>query len=273
MKLTMPKIWWCLLLIVLVLGSCTAHKKIPYLIDADSITSEEFALSAKNYEAKIMPKDILSITVNTPTNIGTKDFNLPLLPTGSEALAQTQISITTQSTGTLQSYIVDNDGNIVFPVIGVVKIGGLTKAEAQNKLKELIFPQYLKDEPIVNIRFLNYKVTVIGEVAKPGIYSAANEQMTLFDAIAYAGDLTVYGKRDNILLIREGADGERKTYRIDLQSKDILLNNDLYYLQQNDKIYVSPNKAKGNNSQFGTLESLAISGLSLLISIISIITR
>lgn len=149
----------------------------------------------------------------------------------------------------------------------------MTKKEAEKKIYSLVYPKYLKEEPIVNIRFLNYKVAVLGEVARPGLYTSENEQMTLFDALASAGDLTIYGNRKNVLLVRENADGERSVRRIDLQDKDVLLNNDIYYLQQNDKIIVSPNKAKGNNSSFGTFESLALSGLSILISVIAIITR
>ena len=263
------------LLIPILLGSCTAYKKISYVTDAELITSEEFAEAAKNYEAKIMPKDVLSITVNTPTREAASDFNLPILPSGSNNVLQTQISnySGTAASGSLQNYIVDNNGYINFPVIGKIEIGGLTKKEAEGKIYSLIYPKYLKEEPIVNIRFLSYRVAVLGEVAKPGLYISENEQMTLFDALASAGDLTIYGNRKNVLLVRESASGERSVRRIDLQDKNVLLDNDIYYLQQNDKIIVSPNKAKGNNSSFGTFESLALSGLSILISVIAIITR
>ncbi|MBB4037364.1 polysaccharide export outer membrane protein [Dysgonomonas hofstadii] len=274
MKLLLRRI--CLVLLIpVLLGSCTAYKKIPYLTDAELISTEEFAKSAENYEAKIMPKDVLSITVNTPTREAASDFNLPILPSGSNNVLQTQITnISTGGvSGSLQNYIVDNSGFINFPVIGKIEIGGLTKKEAEKKIYSLVYPKYLKEEPIVNIRFLNYKVAVLGEVARPGLYTSENEQMTLFDALASAGDLTIYGNRKNVLLVRENADGERSVRRIDLQDKDVLLNNDIYYLQQNDKIIVSPNKAKGNNSSFGTFESLALSGLSILISVIAIITR
>jgi len=265
---------YLVLLIPILLGSCTAYKKIPYVTDAELITSEEFAKVAQNYEAKIMPKDVLSITVNTPTREAASDFNLPLMPNGSNNVLQTQVTSTMNvASGSLQNYIVDNSGCINFPVIGKIEIGGLTKKEAEKKIYSLIYPRYLKEEPIVNIRFLNYRVAVLGEVARPGLYTSENEQMTLFDALASAGDLTIYGNRKNVLLVRESADGERNVRRIDLQDKDILLDNDIYYLQQNDKIIVSPNKAKGNNSSFGTFESLALSGLSILISVIAIITR
>lgn len=263
MKLVFRKSYWALLIILLLASNCTAYKKIPYLTDADAISTEEFAKAAKKYEAIIMPNDVLSITVNTSTGAASIDFNLPLLPQ----------EMTISSIGTLQNYIVDNEGDIVFPVLGKIKVEGMTRKEIESYIYSQIYPRYLKEEPIVNVRFVNYKVVVMGEVAKPGIYSSANGQMTIFDALASAGDLTIYGKRNDVLLIREDAQGQRSVRRIDLQKNDILLNNDLYYLQQNDKLYVQPNKAKGNNSSFGALESLALSGLSILISVISIITR
>ncbi|GAB6008070.1 polysaccharide biosynthesis/export family protein [Dysgonomonas reticulitermitis] len=261
-----------ILLIPILLNSCTAYKKLPYITEAETITTEEFVKAAKNYEAVIMPKDILSITVNTPTNAASRDFNLPIVPQEATDVIQTRVSSASGGYGSLQNYIVDNNGYINFPIIGRIKIGGLKKSEAENKIHTLIYPEYLKENPIINIRFLNYKISVLGEVAKPGTYTSVNEQMTLFDALASAGDLTIYGDR-KIRLIREAANGELNVRQIDLQDKSILLDPDIYYLQQNDKIIVSPNKAKGNNSSFGTLESLALSGLSVLISVISIITR
>lgn len=273
MKSLLKKVY-LLLLIPIVLGSCTAYKKIPYLEKAETISSEEFSKAAKNYEAVIMPKDVLSITVNSPTNeTVAKDFNLPLIPQEANDVIQTRVTNVTSSSGGLQNYIVDNNGKINFPILGEIEIGGLTKQQAEQKIHSLIYPTYLTEQPIVNIRFLNYKIAVLGEVAKPGVYTSNNEQMTLFDALALSGDLTIYGNRKNVTLVRESATGERSVRIIDLQDKNILLDNSIYYLQQNDKIYVQPNKAKGNNSSFGTLESLALSGLSILISVISIITR
>ncbi|MFT4224137.1 polysaccharide biosynthesis/export family protein [Dysgonomonas sp.] len=272
MKFLLKKKYF-ILLIPILLSSCTAYKKLPYITEAETITTEEFAKAAKSYEAVIMPKDILSITVNTPTNAASRDFNLPLVPQEATDIIQTRVSSTSGGYGSLQNYIVDNDGYINFPVIGRIKIGGLKKSEAEKSILSLIYPKYLKEEPIISLRFLNYKVAVIGEVARPGIYTSTNEQMTLFDALASAGDLTIYGDRKSVRIVREAANGQLDVKQIDLQDKGILLDPDIYYLQQNDKIIVSPNKAKGNNSSFGTLESLALSGLSVLISVISIITR
>lgn len=241
--------------------------------DADTISQSEFAQIAEPYEAKIMPNDILSIIVNTSNPAASKDFNLSLVPQGQDNPLQTNVYTAGNTNGTLQNYIVDNNGYVNMPILGLLKISGLTKKQAEKKIYDLIYPKYLTEEPIVIIRFLNYKVTLLGEVAKPGEYNTPNGKITLLDALAQAGDLTIYGNRKNVLLIREDANGERMTRQINLQDKNILLDNEIYYLQQNDIIYVQPNKTRGNSSSIGSLESLALSGFSLLISIISIITR
>lgn len=262
------------ILVALFLVSCSGYKKLPYLKDAESLTKEQLLASATLYEAKIMPKDILSITVNSSIPGAAADFNLPLLASGSTAVKQTSGSSSQNGlTGTLQTYIVDNKGKIDFPILGELSIGGLTKSQAEDLIAEQIYPKYLKEKPIVNIRMLNFKVSVLGEVARPGSYSTDNEQMTLFDALAQAGDLTIYGRRDNVMLLRTKANGELVVHKINLQDKDLLLYEDLYYLQQNDKIIVQVNKAKGNSSSFGTMESVGISLLSVLISVVAIVTR
>lgn len=269
MKETFKRAYWLFFaLMVLILHSCTAYKKLPYVTDAEALSSEELAKVAKNYEAKIMPKDVLTITVSTPTRSASADFNL-FYPSLQDATGGNG------NTGSVQllTYMVDNNGCIDFPIVGKLKLGGLTKQDAQTKLYNELYPKYIAEEPIINIRFSSYKVTVLGEVSKPGIYSSDNEQMTIFDALGMAGDLTIYGKRDNVLLIREKENGERVVSRIDLQDRSLLLNNDIYYLQQNDKLYVQPNRARGNNSQFGVMEGMLLSGVSILLSVISLITR
>lgn len=259
--------------VILSFSSCTAYKKIPYIQGADTLSQKELANSALNYEAKVMPNDILLITVNTLTPEASKDFNLPLIPSNSKSVMPTELNSASSEYGSLQNYIVDKEGFINFPVLGKVKVGGLTKAGVEKMLHDAIYPAYTKENPVVTMRFLNYQVTVLGEVTKPGKYASQNAQMTIFDALALAGDLTIYGKRKNLLLLRTDETGQKQVYPIDLQDRNLLLKNDLYYLQQNDVLYVEPNKSKGNNSQFGTLEGMTLSAISILISVISIITR
>jgi polysaccharide export outer membrane protein len=221
-----------------------------------------------------MPNDIISITVNSTVAGAALDFNLPVIPTSSNAL--TTATIQTQPTnysGSLQNYIVDKSGQINFPVLGTLDIGGMTINEAQEYITLLIYPRHITERPIVSVRFLDFKVYVLGEVARPGIYNSVNGQMTILDALAAAGDMTIYGKRNNVLLVRTDEKGNVTFHRLNLQDKDILHKQDLYYLQQNDKLYVETNVAKGNNSSFGTLESLGLSAISVLISVIAIITR
>lgn len=220
-----------------------------------------------------MPNDILLITVNTPTPEASKDFNLSLIPNSSKNILPREANSVSDTNGSLQNYIVDQEGYINFPVLGRIKVAGLTKMQLEKSIHDAIFPTYTKENPIVSVRFLNYKVTVLGEVNKPGIYSSETAQMTIFDALASAEDLTVYGKRDRIVLVRTDENGEKHIFPVNLQDRNLLLNNNIYYLQQNDIVYVEPNRTKGNNSQIGSFEGLTISGISLLVSVISIIIR
>lgn len=251
--------------------SCTAYKKIPYMENAASIDQSEFSKTALSYEAKVMPNDILLITVNTPTPEASKDFNLPLIPQSSKATTPSDVNVVSESSGSLQNYVVDKEGYIQFPILGKLKVGGLTKAQVENMIHNAVYPAYTKENPIVTMRFLNYRVTVLGEVTKPGIYTSENARMTIFDAIASAEDLTIYGKRDKVLIVRVDEHGEKHVYPVNLQDKNLLLNNNLYYLQQNDLVYVEPNKTKGNNSKIGSLENLTLSAVSLMVSVVSVV--
>lgn len=263
---------------ILLFASCKSHKNLPYVIDVETLSPEQLAMVSGINEVKIKPNDILNITVNStipgaaadfnmepPTNIGgnsQQSRNIIMLPSGTPSYA-------TRAVG----YQVDKNGNIDFPVLGPVKVGDLTIEEAKANLISLIYPKYISQAPIINITIDNFSVSVLGEVARPGVYAADNGQMTIFDALAAAGDMTIYGKRDNVLLLRTNSSGQLQTYRINLQDKNLVLNRDVYYLQQNDKLIVQVNKARGNSSSFGTAESLGLSAISILISVISIVTR
>lgn len=251
----------------LFLASCGSTKNIPYLVDAEQLPEKQLKETAMIYEAKIMPKDILTVTVNTTVPEAAVPFNLPLAPANSGAINTTQL---TYGAG-LQNYIVDNAGNIEFPVLGTLHVAGLTRVQVQNLIKGKIYPEFLKEEPVINVRFQNYKISVLGEVARPGSFTATNEQCTLFDALAMAGDLTIYGKRENVMLIREYADGSKAVYRINLQDKDLVLNPQIYYLQQNDVLIVEPNKTKARASSIGSSETFTISIVSTLISVATLI--
>lgn len=252
------------LTMLLVLGSCGSTKNVAYFQNADSIS---LAASRMLYEAKIMPKDELTITVITTDPKAAMPFNLSVsqtLGTGGQL---------SYGSGSLQGYLVDNDGNIEFPVVGTLHVGGLTKKQAEDLIKNKVKP-YLaeKENPIVTVRMGSYHVSVLGEVEKPGIIYAPQEKMSILEALAQCGDLTIYGKRDNVLLIRQDAAGEKHTYRMNLNDANII-NSPFYYLQQNDIIYVEPNKVKAQNSSIGSSTTLWFSAVGTLISIASLIVN
>lgn len=258
------KVFLAVVGMALLLTSCASRKKISYFQNLGSLGSSQN--SAINYEPKIKQDDLLMIIVSAPTpelSALAAPFNLPavaVIGSGSESLG-----------GGLrfQSYLVDSQGNINFPVVGTIKLGGLTKSEAVAKLKTEI-ERYLKN-PIINMRINNYKITVLGEVVKPGEYPVVTERVTLPEALAMAGDLTIYGNRKNVLLIRE-INGVKTSTQIDLTSADVI-NSEYYYLSQNDFIYVQPNQTRINSSAVGPNITVGISALSLLITIIALVAR
>ena len=175
----------------LLLCSCSAYKKVPYLQGSEYLNMAN--VQTPLYDAHIMPKDLLSITVNTTDAQASAPFNL-IVQTPLNA-AQTDISFTSSSV--LQQYLVNNEGEIDFPVLGRLKVGGLTKTEAENMIREKLTP-YLKETPIVTVRMANYKISVLGEVASPGTFTVSNEKVNVLEALAMAGDMTVYGMRTNV---------------------------------------------------------------------------
>ena len=178
--------------------SCTSYKSVPYLQNPEVVNN--YGKELPMYDAKIMPKDLLSITINTTDPQAAAPFNLTVQTPLNAAL--TNINTTTQPT--LQQYLVNNQGEIDFPVIGRLLVGGLTKNQAEDLIREKLKP-YLKESPIVTVRLSNYKISVLGEVARPGSFTVSNEKVNVLEALAMAGDMTVYGIRDNVKLIREDA--------------------------------------------------------------------
>lgn len=166
-------------------------------------------------------------------------------------------------------YLVDNNGNIDFPVLGTLHIGGLTKSQAENMIKEKL-KTYIKEDPIVNVRMANYKISVMGEVASPGTFTITNEKVNIMEALAMAGDMTVYGQRDKVKLIREDAQGNRQVIPLNLNDADIIVS-PYYYLQQNDVVYVTPNKTKAKNAGISNSTTIWFSVVGTLVSLVSLI--
>ena len=248
------------------LGSCTSYKNVPYMQDIETVNN--YGKVIPLYDAKIMPKDLLSITVNTTDPAAAAPFNLTVQTDYTSTLTQSKYTTTTPM---LQQYLVNNEGEIDFPVIGNIKIGGLTKNEAEDMIRERLMP-YLKETPIVTVRMVNYKISVLGEVNRPGTFTINNEKVNILEALAMAGDMTVYGVRTNVKLIREDADGKREIKELDLTKSDLVLS-PYFYLRQNDIIYVTPNSTIAKSSDIGTTTTTWISATSIMVSIASLLVN
>lgn len=238
------------------LVSCASKKNVIYLQNIDQINNN----SSLSYEPKLQKDDLLSIIVAADQPELTVPFNLPQIQ-GNYQINQNQDGIKT--------YLIDVEGNIVFPVIGKVKLAGLTRSQAVSMLEEKI-KEYITN-PSVNLRILNYKFSVLGEVNRPGTFKIDSERITLLEALSQSGDLTIYGNRSNILVIRE-IDGKKEYNRVDITKADFI-NSPFYYMVQNDVVVVEPNKTRVNSSVVGPNLNVTISAISLLTTILLIITR
>ncbi|TCK84938.1 polysaccharide biosynthesis/export family protein [Albibacterium bauzanense] len=245
-------------------SSCVVTKKSVYFNDLPFDSTAVVNL-AKFNEPVIQADDILNITIQTVDVDATAAVNqvstVPAVGASSASTVGNQV---------IKGFLVDKDGNVAIPMLGNIKVAGLTTYDARQLIAENA-SRFFK-EPTVQVRFANFKITIIGEVAKPATYTVPNEKVTLLDAIGLAGDLTIYGKRENVMLIRDNLNGEKEFIRFNLNSYDTF-KSPYFYLQQNDVIYVEPGKGKvaANNaartqtiSLISALASLAIVALSRL---------
>lgn len=232
--------------------SCASREKLVYLQNIESQNGQ----ASVSYEPIIQPDDMLQIIVAAKDPETAIPFNLPTLGPSSNLISQ-------------QTYIVDYQGNILFPILGTLHLGGLSRSQAISLLNDKL-TAYIK-EPQINFRILNFKVAVEGEVNKPGLINVVSERITLLEALAQAGDLSIYGKRDNILVIRE-QNGSKTFTRVDLTKADFF-QSPYYYLAQNDVVYVEPNKTKINASAVGPNITVIFTGISLLITIVALTIR
>lgn len=234
------------------LSSCASKKDINYFQERDNLALTD---TIYNYEPKIQFGDILNINVSSSEPEAAIPFNL----------------FETQNNGVPRPlpYIVNAKGYINFPSLGEFEIAGLSMREATEKLKRELLP-FLKDA-IINIRYINFKVSVLGEVRSPGSYPIDNERINILEALALAGDLTIYGDRKTVTLIRE-QNGIRTFTNIDL-TDNALFNSPYYFLTQNDIIYVEANKTRVNSSKIGPNSYILVSSISILISLVAILLR
>lgn len=217
-------------------------------------------LSIAQFEQSFQPGDILYVGVVTPHEGSVKRFNQPnFSPTGENASGEG---------GGPMGYLVENDGKIVFPVLGRLQVAGYTKQQLVDTLTEKL--RFYIDSPIVSVRLLNYKVTVLGEVNKPGTYTIPNERVTVLDAIGLAGDMTIYGVRDSIMVVRNN-NNKVEVGMLNFNSGKIF-DSPFFYLQQNDVVYVGMNKRKISSSDQTTLRQVSL-GLAILSTLTIILTR
>jgi polysaccharide export outer membrane protein len=236
-----------------ILSSCTSKKKFIYF-QGDEQVSTEYS----SYSPILKKDDLLGIIVMGMDPQAVVPFNLP-----QSNYYPSNIGGYTQGAPTPPGYLIDSEGNIDFPVLGRVHLEGLTRASAVELLKEKLSDYISK--PSVIMRIINYKVTVLGEVRNPGTFTIPNERITLPEALGVSGDLLITGVRQNVLVVRD-INGKKTETRVDLTSKE-LFKSPVYYLQQNDIVYVQPNRAKVNSSVLNPANvGLAISILSLLLT-------
>lgn len=260
---------------MLLLASCSTPRNITYFQDVNAGTIID---PVKQLDIRVRPEDKLSIIVTTPDPALSNLFNL--------VQTQTRLGNTTTSTlggsssndGRTLFYTVNNDGDINFPVLGKLHIGGMTRSEVASFIEKKLIDNHLVKDPIVTVEFANTGLSIIGEVTRPGRYEFNKDRLNIIDAIAMAGDLTNLGKRENVIVFREIEGGKREVYKVDLTDMSSIAGSPAYYLQQNDVIYVEPNDKKkrdttaSGNSAFNpsfwvSLGSLGITIATLIITL------
>ena len=262
MKLSGSKfLSFVLLTMMLFASACTSYKQVPYMQNSSELANIEQA--GEYFEAKIQPNDLLDIIVVSPKEpVSSASYNLTVSRSYSESGLLT-------SQPSYQEYLVDKDGNINFPVLGSLHVAGLTRTELEALILDKVKNAFV-ETPIVTVRFADFRISVLGEVQNPGSFIVHNERANVFQALALARDMTIYGLRENVKIIREDANGKTSVHELDLTDANIV-NSPYYHLQQNDVVYVTPNKAKAKGSDVGSTTSLWFSATSILVSLTSLL--
>lgn len=249
------------LLLVLILPSCVVTKKSVYFTDLPDSAVIRAITPAEYKDPVIQPDDILSISIQTIDPATSAAVNqvssMPVIGASSASATGAQ---------TISGFLVDKNGAVTMPMLGNIKVTGLTTYQAR-ELIQTKASQFFRN-PTVFVRFANYKITVIGEVARPATYTVPNEKVTLLDALGLAGDLTIYGKRENILLVRDN-NGTKEFVRFNLNSSDVF-KSPYFYLKQNDVIYVEPGKGKVAANNAARTQTLAIIGSVLSVLLVAL---
>ena len=252
-----------LIAVLLFMASCSTNKKITYFQDIAVSTDTAGAMKLAP-DITLRPSDKISIIVNTRDAELTNLFNLPYV---SRILGQSSEMVSSSNQGA-SGYIVKGDGTIDFPVLGSIHVAGMTRDELSAYIKNQLVTQNLVQDPVVTVEYVNLHFSVMGEVRVPGSYKITRDRVTLLEAISEAGDLTISGKRENVLVLRPDSTGRLYAYQVDMRSFENVVNSPVYYIHQNDYIYVEPNKKKANES---TVNANTVSSASFWISVTSLL--
>lgn len=259
---------------MMLVTSCHAPKNVTYLKEAESIPAEQLRMSNSRLDPDLGPGDLLNIRVYASNMASVAQFNkgFTVTPDGSiTSFGGSQSGLQNKTEASTDYYLVNSEGYIDFPVLGLIHVAGKTKEVLAEDIRSKIYPKYVTTPPTVEIRLMNFKVTVLGAVRSPGVVTSQNERLNILEALALAGDLDIKGQRDNILLYRTNSDGTHEIHRLNLNDRDLLLS-PFFNLQQNDFIYVEPNRsAKQNAWQMHQGWSVAISVVGGLSSIASLV--
>ncbi|WP_026837175.1 polysaccharide biosynthesis/export family protein [Gillisia sp. JM1] len=250
-------------LLLIVFSSCVSGKKITYFQGLDEVQQQ---VDTSKNSLKIKPNDLLTISVSAYNMVAAQPFNLPVIGVASGG---GDAGLRVGGTPQLQPFLVDSDGSIVFPQLGTVQVEGLNRQELAAKLKMQI-SEYVK-EPIVIVRIVNFQVSILGEVNRPGTFSVQDEYLSLPKALGLAGDMSIYGQRENVLVMREENGSKIHAY-LDMTDANVI-NSPFYYLKQNDVVYIEPNNAQKQGAGYNRNSSVYISVASVLISLIVLIAR
>ncbi|MBP5687628.1 MAG: polysaccharide biosynthesis/export family protein [Muribaculaceae bacterium] len=259
------KLFFLLTLAALFLTSCNSSKDIPYMIGANQLPQEVLQSAAKASDPVVMPGDLLQINVISGNTEAVKPFNKI------DYVHNISGTGNLSSENSMYNYLVDEKGNIDFPLLGTLHVGGMSKSATENYIASQIYPRYLTERPSVEVRFLNFKVYILGEIKSPGEIKATNGRLNLLEAIAKAGDLTIHGRRDNVMIVRTNSDGSRSIQTVNMNDKNMIVSPS-FNLQQNDIIYIEPNSSRARQSwNVPPALSLGMSSVGTLISIATFI--
>lgn len=261
---------YCFVIVtILFMCSCSHYKDVPYFQNASEFDGSQ---GKQLYDMTIKPKDQLTIFVTSTPPDAAEPFSVNR-PTAIDITTIKNGGIPMNYYGGSSYYLIENDSTIEFPLVGKIKLVGKTIEQANQTIKELISPYFSKEVSYqVNTYIRNYDISVLGEVKTPNTFNIARNKCTVLEALAMAGDMTIYGKRDNVKILRELPDGTYEVHELDMRDANIL-NSPYYYLQQRDIVYVEPNEAMAQNAKIGTTTSLWVRGAAITISLGSLLYR